>query len=39
VDNYFDLLPNVEYSVLYKTAVDLDAVLLGFEVGSLVDSY
>jgi beta-mannosidase len=39
VDNYFDLLPNVEYSVLYKTKVGLDAVLLGFEVRSLVDSY
>jgi beta-mannosidase len=38
-NNYFDLLPNVEYSILYKTKVDLDAVLLGFEVRSLVDSY
>ena len=38
-DNYFDLLSNVEYSILYKTKAELDAVLLGFEVRSLVDSY
>ena len=38
-DNYFDFLPNVEYSILYKTKAELDAVLLGFEVRSLVDSY
>ena len=37
--NYFDLLPNETRTILFKTTAQLDDVLKGFSIKSLVETY
>jgi beta-mannosidase len=38
-NNYFDLLPNKEFSIFYKTTAKSDDVMNTLEVRSLIDTY
>ena len=38
-ENYFDILPNQEKVVFYKTKASFDDFVKGFEIKSLVDTY
>ena len=38
-ENYFDVLPNQEKVIFYKTKATFDDFVKGFEMKSLVDTY
>ncbi len=38
-NNYFDILPNEEKVIFYKTKASADDIVRGFEIKSLVDTY
>jgi beta-mannosidase len=38
-NNYFDILPNEEKVIFYKTKASADDIIRSFEIKSLVDTY
>ena len=38
-ENYFDILPNQEKVIFYKSKATFDDLIKGFEIKSLVDTY